>query len=69
MRRSEVVKLGEQAWSRKLRLNDPVEWMPFLQAYAYLGDEDDLVERGRNLADDPFLRDQACRAFEKMAEA
>jgi len=39
---------------------DPLEWMPFLQASAVLGDEDQVRKMAKLIATDKFLLKQAC---------
>jgi hypothetical protein len=62
----EVLRLGEQAAQQGLAPNDPVEWIPFLQAYGYLGEEASFRGTAAKITDDPFLRAQACAAFQSM---
>jgi hypothetical protein len=64
----EVAALGIQAERAGLAPVDKVEWMPFLQAYALLGDEGRLADIGARLADDSFQRMQACRTLTAMAD-
>lgn len=64
----EVLRLAEEASERGLAPHDPVEWMPFLQAYAYSGEEESLEMTAREITADPFLRAQACGAFRSMRE-
>jgi hypothetical protein len=64
----EVIRLVEEASQRGLVPDDPIEWMPFLQAYAYMGEEGPLEETAWHVTDDPFLRAQACRTFTSMQE-
>lgn len=59
----EVAELGSLAERTGLAPADSVEWMPFLQAYANLGDERRLADLNARLADDAFQRMQACRTL------
>ena len=52
-----------------LHPNDGVEWTPFLQAYAYLGDATHFNQTARRLAADPFARVQACSILRQMGLA
>lgn len=56
----EIQALGEQVFSRNLLPGDPIEWMPFLQAYAHLGDIEPLKELAPTIVSDPFVAQQAC---------
>jgi hypothetical protein len=61
-----VAGLGEQAIGQKFAPLDLVEWMPFLQAYAALGNTERLAEIGQHLAAEPFVQFQACQILGKM---
>lgn len=56
----EVFKLGEQAFSNGFFPSDPIEWMPFIQSYAALGDIQRLVDAAPRVKADPFIARQAC---------
>ncbi|HEY9076950.1 MAG TPA: hypothetical protein VIO61_10470 [Anaerolineaceae bacterium] len=59
----EVVRLGDEASRLKLHPVDWVEWMPFIQAYAYLGREDKVFALEPIIKDNIFLHEQACKLF------
>ena len=61
---AEVARLGDEAVQAKLHPVDWVEWMPFIQAYAYLGREDALRQLAVIVKDQPYLRYQACALFQ-----
>jgi hypothetical protein len=64
---AEVARLGDEAMKADPRPAEWVEWMPFLQAYAYLGRYAE-VDRIKTLYDGaPFLRNQACNLFTQDA--
>ncbi|MCL4258137.1 MAG: hypothetical protein KJZ53_06360, partial [Anaerolineales bacterium] len=48
----------------ELKPYDPVEWMPFIQAFAYLGEDARAIELIDLLNEDAFYRSQACTIFE-----
>jgi hypothetical protein len=56
-----IIDLGDQAAGLGLAPQDPIEWMPFLQAYAHFGDQTRLKELAGPVSADPFVADQACR--------
>ena len=56
----DVIKIGEQAFSKGLYPIDPIEWVPFLQAYANKGDGKHLAEFAPQVVADPFIAHQAC---------
>jgi hypothetical protein len=58
-----VADLGDKARSKKLEAADPVEWLPFLQAYAMLDQTDQLQRLARFVKKDPFQAQQACRVL------
>ena len=47
--------------------DDSVEWMPFVQAYAALGDLDKLRSLKKIIIADPFLTAQACQILTDMS--
>ncbi len=57
----EVARLGQQAATRGLTPNDPIEWMPFLQAAAIQGDIASLQNAAVAVTSDPLVAQQACR--------
>ena len=59
----EVRTLGDQALNSSLTPGDPIEWMPFLQAYAELGDTERLQELAPGIVSDPLVAQQACRSL------
>ena len=61
-----VLDLGEQTARLRLRPQDLIEWMPFLQAYAYFGDQARLKELAVPVVSDPFVASQACRILAGM---
>jgi hypothetical protein len=63
-----IVQLGDEALQQGEYPIDRVEWMPFLQAYAHLGDEQKLRETAPRINEFPFLKKQACSTLQKMVE-
>ncbi len=64
----EVWRLGEQALQNGLAPGDPIEWMPFLQAYAQKGESIRLQEIREKIGDvDPWVMLQICQRLTKMA--
>jgi len=59
----EAVRLGNEALQIKLYPADPVEWFPFLQAYAMLGDEEKVIAVSTEINKHAFLREQTCLVF------
>lgn len=64
----QVIALGTEAAKQGLQPADPVEWMPFLQAYAVLGDAAELERIGEKMIETEFNRVQACGVLSKMQE-
>lgn len=56
-----VSDLGREARDQGLGASAPVEWMPFLQAYAMLEDYESIEQVGRFIQRDDFLSLQACQ--------
>jgi len=57
---NEVLNIGQQAFDQDLSPTDLIEWMPFLQAYAQVGNIDRLTELAPAIAADSFISQQAC---------
>jgi hypothetical protein len=57
---AEVVRLGDEAQQLGLRASDWIEWMPFLEGYAYQGIESRVKELSAVIREDLYLRNQAC---------
>jgi hypothetical protein len=51
---------------RGLRPDDPIEWMPFLQAYMIAGDEKQVKILSTRLNTEPFYQHQACMTLNAM---
>jgi len=62
----EVLRVGNDAFGQGLAPRDPIEWMPFLQAYAVSGDEARLKDLAPPIMADPFISQQACRILGGM---
>jgi len=63
---NEVLEIGNQAFSNGLLPKDLIEWMPFLQAYAQVGDVVRLTELARKVGADPHISMQACQILGSM---
>jgi hypothetical protein len=61
-----VADLGAKAASLNLTPSDPVEWMPFIQAYAYLGQTQKVESLAAQFKDDSFHKKQFCEALNSM---
>ncbi|NWG35463.1 MAG: hypothetical protein HXY42_13605 [Chloroflexi bacterium] len=64
----EVARLGDEAQKSNLTPNDLVEWMPFLQAYAYLGDQQQVKGLSTRISEESFYRQLACQNLNAMTE-
>ena len=65
----EVGRLGDQAIKQGFHPNDAIEWMPFLQAYAYLGEIQSLDNAAKSVRQEPYYQKQACEDLRKMNNA
>ncbi len=63
-----IVRLGDEVAQLKLSPNDRIEWAPFLQAYAFMGDEKAFKTTAIKMDITPFVRREACRTLLKMQE-
>ena len=61
----EVARLGDEAQGLNLRPIDWVEWMPFVEAYAYTGQGEKVSQLAPILKDDLYLRYQTCHLIEQ----
>jgi hypothetical protein len=57
----EVARLGAEAQKLGLTPNDPIEWMPFLQAYAYLQNQKQVKLLSTRINVENLYQQQACR--------
>jgi hypothetical protein len=55
-----VQRLGSEVIRMKLLPGDPIEWMPFLQAYALNEDVEQLKDLAPNVVADPYIAQQTC---------
>jgi len=62
----EVSHLADEATKMGFAPSDPIEWMPFVQAYASLGNESRLTELAPSVVADPFVAQQACHILGGM---
>lgn len=62
----QVSSLGEMALHQGYFAHDQVEWMPFVQAYAYSGNLSRLKQIASKMSADPNAARQACRILESM---
>jgi hypothetical protein len=64
----EVVRLGNEAQKLGLHPDDPIEWMPFLQAYAFVGDAKQVKGISTRINTERFYKQQACTNLTAMPE-
>jgi hypothetical protein len=58
-----VAALGAEAARLDLVPADPIEWTPFLQAYAVLGETEKVESLAAQFKDDPFHKGQFCQSL------
>jgi hypothetical protein len=63
-----VLKFGSEAFERGLAPKDPIEWMPFLQAYAWAADVDRISEVAPAITSEAYIAQQACRIIVSMPD-
>ncbi len=63
-----VLDIGKQAFEQGLSPRDLIEWMPFLQAYAQVGDVASLTERAAAIQKDTYIASQACQILRSMPD-
>ncbi|RPJ52239.1 MAG: hypothetical protein EHM21_00700 [Chloroflexi bacterium] len=65
---NKIVQLGDEALQKKLHPQEQTEWIPFLQAYAVLGDTKNIKIAASKINQSAFNRRQACSVLTKMQE-
>lgn len=65
----EVARLGDEAQELGLHPNDQIELMPFLQAYAFLGNKKEVKGLSTRINTQLFYRQQACQQLSSMANS
>jgi hypothetical protein len=62
----QITNLGEQASKLELHPNDQIEWMPFLQSAAMLGDEKLVKQISTRINTELLYKQQACQNLKAM---
>jgi hypothetical protein len=63
---NQVLKIGNQAFNKELLPTDPIEWLPFLQAYAQTGNVKRLTELAPAINTSSNISLQACQTISSM---
>ncbi len=63
-----VTTLLAEALDKGYYPNDPLEWIPFMQAYAAQGDVDKMRDMTKLILLDKYLRSQVCNSMKRLAE-
>lgn len=63
-----VTILLDEALDKGYYPNDPLEWIPFMQAYAVQGNVDEIREMTKLIVLDKYLRLQVCNNMKYLAE-
>jgi hypothetical protein len=64
----QVAAVQAQVDNLSLHPNDQVEWMPFLQAQAYLGNPQEVKQIASRINTQKLYKDQACRNLSAMSD-
>lgn len=64
----EVARLGDEVREHDFNPNDQIEWMPFLQAYAFIGNERQVKAISTKVNTEPFYRQLACQNLSAMGK-
>jgi len=64
----DVQRIGEQAFGQGFEPQDPIEWMPFLQAYAVAGNVERLTDVAPMITRDSYISLQACQIIGSMSD-
>jgi hypothetical protein len=63
-----IAKIGTEVENLRIAPKDLIEWTPFLQAHAYLGQADKVEGRADYFKDDSFHNQQLCKNLNRMNE-
>jgi hypothetical protein len=63
----EVIRIGNQVIEQNLNPTDPIEWMPFLQAFAQTGNVNRLKQLASMVSTDPSIARQACQILRQIS--
>jgi hypothetical protein len=63
-----ILQLAAKAETLGARPVDPIEWLPFVQAYAYAGEMQKVKEISTRINSEPFYKQQTCQALTQMEE-
>ena len=61
-----VAELGDEAQKLGFSPNDQIEWMPFLQAYAILGEQQQVKKLSTRINIESFYQYQACESLNAL---
>ena len=61
-----VAGIHEAAEAQGLHPNDQIEWLPFVQAYAYLGDMKQVKQLSTLINTQAFYKEQTCQVMKDM---
>ena len=61
--------LGTEAAKAGLHPEDPIEWIPFLQAYATIGDVPSFTATAHRTNGDPHAKKEACSILTGMQKS
>jgi hypothetical protein len=64
-----VAELGNESAKQGLHAEDPVEWIPFLQAYADLGDVQSFNGTAHRINGDLYAKTEACHTLTSMQKS
>jgi hypothetical protein len=64
----QVLAIRAEIEKQQLSPAEPLEWMPFLQTYAQLGDEKSFVDTASKMNQSSFARVQVCNVMSNMQE-
>jgi len=63
-----IARLGDEAQKMKLHPDDQIEWMPFLQAYAFTGNDKQVKGISTRINTEYFYKQLACKNLNAMPE-
>ncbi|PKN91594.1 MAG: hypothetical protein CVU44_18605 [Chloroflexi bacterium HGW-Chloroflexi-6] len=63
----EIIDLYEQSRAGGFSARDPIEWMPFLQAFAHTGNSEYLEELSPSIMNVPYVSQQVCHSLKNLS--
>jgi hypothetical protein len=64
----EVIRIDKKINKLGISPGDPIEWTPFLQAYAVLGDAEGIRQIAKLVKKEEFYKEQSCQNLRALGQ-